>query len=454
MSWDEEAAPLWSAIDRLKRDRVRYVEAPVTSVDPTTSTFSVTIAGEQDGRELSGIVTDPQTLPGEGDTVRLTVAGAQPIYHPTGIPAVNPDSVANFAGLNVTADPTFQGETLAEKLARKAQVVARTQNWANPGSTTSELGMIELSIQTIPGHRYEIKADGMVPDVAGADDQTVRWFMRYTTNGSAPTITSTLLATDTTLARFDAFPWENGTAHIKGDFVETNSTPRTLRVGLSYAKPAGATSVALYVDATIQQHYFTITDLGPDPGDTGLVNYMAGGGAPSAPPTDPMLSGETIYEASWGRVFNEDGSIHVEGSNGFQGQSPYGNGNMKTFIGFPDVTADLAGATITYIKLWTYWNGWARPTGGHPAVSTHNRTSLPATPTGQFANQITTFPLVIPRLAAYWWTLPTAWHASFQSGTYRGVVLGPGPNTDDVYFGRFDGPGIPNGPKLAIGWRK
>ena len=55
-------------------------------------------------------------------------------------------------GLNVADDPTFEGKPLSEMLNERARVVARTKNWPNPGSTTTELGMIELSVpETIPG---------------------------------------------------------------------------------------------------------------------------------------------------------------------------------------------------------------------------------------------------------------------------------------------------------------
>ena len=324
--------------------------------------------------------------------------------------------------------------------------------------------MIELSVpETIPGHLYSVEAHGMIGNADGptpapeslpkADNQTVRWWARYTTDGSPPTISSPFLATDHTLCRFDEFPYENMQAHLYGEFEETSPVPRTLRVGLSFSNSSGATSVSLYNNPPINQRYFTLKDLGVDPGDTGQVNYMGGGGAPSAPPPTPKVSDETLYPSTWGRIFDQSGALREDGIMGWQGYHPNFGGRAHTFIGFPTtIPADMAGAEITYIKLYTYWGWWARETGGHIAVSTHGHLTPNVIPDGQYPNEITTYPLIIPRHAGYWWTLPTEWHSLFQSGAYRGVVLGPGPLTnDDVFLGKFNGPGAVNAPVLAIG---
>lgn len=443
-------------VRELQGSQVTYREMRVTAVDPETSTFSA--IGEGDPEPTIGIWAPVQFLPGLEDTVTVTVAGATPIYQPNGVPQINSDRILNVSGLNVSGEVTIGGTPLGETLDNTARVVARTKNWANPGSTTTELGMIELAVeQTIPGHLYKIEAHGMIAEIAGADDQTVRWWARYTTDGSAPTITSPHLATDHTYCRFDLYPYESTQAHLVGEFTETSATPRTLRVGLSFAKPTGASSVSLYTDDTLSTRVFTITDMGVDPGDTGQVNYMAGGGAPSAPPGSAKTYQEKFYPATWGRIFDQSGAIRTDGPVGWQGYSVNWGGRSLTQLGF-DSTAifnDLLNADIVHIKLYTYWNWWSRENGGHPAVSTHGNASAPGSPSGIFANEVTTFPTVIPRMSGYWFTLPSSWHASFKSGAYKGVVLGPGPFTnDDIYLGKFDGPGTVNYPRLAIGFRK
>ena len=372
--------------------------------------------------------------------------------------AVDNAGNASFTGLNITNDPVIQGQLLSYWLAQgDSRVVARTDQWANPGATTTELGMIELSCVTKPGHLYRIDAHGMLPDVAGADAQTIRFYARYTTTGSAPTITSTILATDDVLARFDAFPWENMLAHIVGYYAE-GTTSHTLRVGLSYGNSTGSTSVGLNTDATLAKRYFMITDTGLDPGNTGQVNNMGGtisGGTPVTPPANPKVVGENLFAATWGKAWTGDGSVFVEGSNGVQGQSTYApNGNMRTFLGFDTtgIQAALAGAEILYVKVYTYWNHWYWSDGGNPCLGVHSNTTAPAGPTGQFA--LSAIGPQVARSGALWYTLPDTWWANFANGTYKGICLGPAPDSSFNYYGKFNGPGATNGPVLAVGWRK
>lgn len=382
---------------------------------------------------------------------------------------VDPAGVGNLQALNVVGDAMFKGFALDDLLSRRARVVARTENWANPGTTTTQLGMVELAFQSTPGHMYGVVATGMVADVPGLnggnmsatppvehEEATVWWYARYTTDGSAPTISSPVMARTKSLIRYSSFPWENLPAHLEGDWVETSATPRTIRVGLSMAKPTGGTGVFMR-EGTDEPRSFKIVDLGLAPSDTGQPNGMAGtsisGTVP--PPPNTLQEDETIYDASWGRIFTGDGQIYVEGSNGMQGQSLYAPyGNMRTFVGFPDMTPTMAGATIRWIKLYTYWNWWAYDDGGHPVVSTHGHTVVPATNTGQYGNGFAYQGGYVGINAGVWIDLPSSWFADFQNGTFRGVVLGPGPTADLRFHGKFDGPGGGNPPRIAIGWRK
>lgn len=83
----DQLADLRREVAALKASQVTYVEAPVTAVDTPGSTFAVTVGGQQDGKTLplAGIAAPAQFLPATGETVRLAVAGAQPIYQPGGI---------------------------------------------------------------------------------------------------------------------------------------------------------------------------------------------------------------------------------------------------------------------------------------------------------------------------------------------------------------------------------
>lgn len=91
--WMAEIADLRAKVHKLEAAQVRVVEAPVTAADTTSSTFTVSIAGGVDGttQSLSGIAAPPQFMPDPGQTVKLTVAGPQPIFNVP--PTVAADSI-------------------------------------------------------------------------------------------------------------------------------------------------------------------------------------------------------------------------------------------------------------------------------------------------------------------------------------------------------------------------
>ena len=85
MSRSAENRELWEAVSALSAERVTYLEVPVTDVDPASSTVTVRIDDEQDGRDLAGIPATPQFLPDVGQVVQIALFGAQPILQPAGI---------------------------------------------------------------------------------------------------------------------------------------------------------------------------------------------------------------------------------------------------------------------------------------------------------------------------------------------------------------------------------
>lgn len=73
----QQIADLRREVAQLQRERVTYRAATVTAADPATSTFTATLP---DGSKLEGIGAPEQFLPVVGDSVRLTLSGATPIY--------------------------------------------------------------------------------------------------------------------------------------------------------------------------------------------------------------------------------------------------------------------------------------------------------------------------------------------------------------------------------------
>lgn len=451
-------AKAWDAIANLRRSQPKPRVNRVLATDPETNTFTVEVEGAE---PLSGISSAPQFLPAPGDMVRLTMYGGVPVYEPSGLVGVDTSNVGNLAGLNVTDDPRIMGENFTSHLDRKSQIVAWTAFWNPTGPTTDEIGMVEIAFQAKPGHVYAIHAVGMLPDVTGGgDDHIVPFLLRATFDGTPPNISSSYLMGSTQVrSRFDLYPWENTTASIHAmHFEPLSASGRTVRVMVSIVKPPGATYVDIYGDPALSRRYFWAEDLGRTPGDTGQVN--TGGGTvstgtppPPPPPVNAKIDGESVFDATW--VSNFRGNLsYVDFAEAYQGydQGTGGNGNMRSFIGFPDMAGPLAGATIRYVRVWLWYGHWYNGGGGYPLIGFHTNASKVLTPTGQYADVVAQ-PL-LGRGAGGWFDVNPGWGDLIRDGVVKGIALGPGPDNGAQYYGRANGPGQANAPRLAIGWTK
>lgn len=375
--------------------------------------------------------------------------------------SIDLNGIAAFNGLSVTGDPRFQGELLSVLLGAKAQIVAWTSFWSATGPTTDEIGMIEIGFQAKPGHAYALHATGLIPDASGGgDDHIVVFRIRATFDGSAPNVSSSyIMGSGQGRTRYDLSPWENPVVNVHGmHFESATGAGSTVRALLTIVRPPTATYADIYTDNTISRRYFWAEDLGKTPGDTGQIN--TGGGTRSAgqPPTPPVppnakVDGESIFNATW--VSNFRGNLsYVDFAEAYQGsdQGSGGNGNLRSFIGFPDIASALAGGALRYIRVWLWYGHWWNNSGGLPVIGWHSNLNKVTTAVGQDAAVITG-PL-IPRAAGAWIDLPVSWGNAFLAGTARGIALGPGPTTGAQYYGRANGPGQANAPKIAIGWTK
>lgn len=375
---------------------------------------------------------------------------------------IDQTGVANLAGLNVTGDARVGGVPLAGLLGDKANIEAWTFNWADPGATVDEIGMVELTFTAKAHHAYLLLAGGIVPDVDGGGDRhAVAVRVRATTDGTAPVKTSPVKAIGTIETRYDAFPWENSTIPVIGLHHQDSDTDSQIRTLLTIAKPPAATSVKLYTDfAGLGPRYYMVLDMGTAPGDSGQPN--AGGGSlvvgqppPAPPPAAPKVDGETIYNATWVSNFRGNGS-YVDYDEAYQGYNPAytPNGDMRSFLGFTeyDISVNLQGADLRYIRLWLRYGHWYRLDGGYPLIDLHGHQGQVFSPTGQFGK--TVVGPWLGRGGGAWIDLPLDWAYGFKDGTYRGIALGPAGTTDGTFHGRANGPGQADAPKLAIGWTK
>jgi hypothetical protein len=427
---------------------------------------TVLIAGDPNGVHVridpNGVVayvSDPNdATPNEVARFGQTSGGRDPV---TGklLWQIDQTGVGSFAGLSSTADPTFQGTKLSTRFDQKCQIVAWTFKWPSPGFTSNELGLVELSWQAKAGHAYLIQAWGLIADVDGVGDATettVPFRFRATFNGATPTTGSQLMAMGQATARFDSYPWENPTTSVMS--LHHAGTAQTVRYLLTIAKPTAVGSTVKYWDDfTTVTPFMWVLDLGISPGDTGIKNTGGGtivGTGTAAAPATPKQDSEIILDCNWSQSYHGDTNAQLPYGEAYQGYNPaYPLGNTRSFIGFPDMTAQLSGATIRYMKVYLWYGFWYRYDGGYPQVGVHANLTKPSTATGQLALGPAPTPWVA-RGQGLWIDLPSSWWGGFQTGAHRGIALGPATSTDGGYAGRANGWNQPEFPRLAIGITK
>jgi hypothetical protein len=472
-TWQEGTTGAYAWQPRLIRNNAIQPQSLVASNVVATGTVSaalleailvlasVIIAGDPAGTHARMDSTGFRSFrldPSDGsidEAVRLGTLGDDilSIINASGRLVGNIDSagVGNLTNLSTVGDPRFQGTLLSSMINERARGVAWTFDFVNPGATTNEIGLTELDFLSQPGHCYAIFASGLQPDVNGVDFTSCTFRVRMTLDGSIPTITSPTQASTTVHSRFDGAPWEATQGTIIGLHREGNPTSRTVRLLLTLNNGVGAASTALNTDNTFNPRAFFVVDLGVTTGDMGQPNTGGGalvGGGSTVPPA-VRRDGETVFLASWVQNFGASGAMSfAECYQGFEAS----NGNMTSLIGFPDMTASLAGATIRYCKVWVYFQHWWFMDFGIPRIGTHWNLNNPGSLINLHNNQFDG--PALGRGAGAWIDCPIQWGIDAQAGNVRGIQLGPGPTTDQHYYGYATGPAQVNPPSIAIGWTR
>lgn len=362
---------------------------------------------------------------------------------------------ADFAGLDADGDGIKDSGVMIYGADFKDWIEDRARGIIAAGSTgagdtfgpiLAEYGLYEISADLKSGRVYEITAGPFHGSTSQSGTNTdLR--LRYTVDGSAPTITSPLLHTTRFNSSVGDINTVTGSAYIIAPAIITGADA-TYRFLVTATRMTG-TGVIYIASVSGRPVAMTIKDMGRGPETTMVVNsgggtYNGGGGGGAAPTIKKTYV--TTYAATWSRTFKGDGSVRTDVATneivqGYQAS----NGNQKAMVGgfrrgggVTAPAADLVGATISKIEVYLYANHWYFNSGGTALIQTHGAASVPGTfsSTGSIVSSASW-----PKPGGRWVTLPSAWHAGFANGTLHGVTLGPGTSTSQLYYGRFNGPG-------------
>lgn len=360
---------------------------------------------------------------------------------------------ASLRGLSVSEDPIFNGRPLSAMLSagsRGLVAFGKVDYPQTPGIGVGELGIMEVSFVPEAGRAYAVFCDNL--NVAGTVAQDDVWMnVRYATGATKPQVTSSTLVGPV----MDAIPAANRyrtygfSSFLMG--VPGNAGVQPVhRLLWTVARGAGGSGTCTVVAC---QPTVMVWDIGPNVVGTGVINT---GGASTTPPAAVQRLDEW-HDALWSATYNGSGA-YDSGSEMIQGYTSYypARGNARSLVGWPDMTSRLAGvpdASIEKIELSLYANHWNNNNGGTGVFGFHGNASQPGSFNGtpnQFSwanwgrNQRIT--IDVTGLAGV--------KNGFRSGSIRGFTVGPGPSTDPIYYGRFNGAGMAEPPRLHIVYYK
>lgn len=457
-----EIAAAVATIIQLNADRITSGTVDTARLNATELAAAIaTIIELNADRITSGLVTADQidttnlisegvqiVDPAGGIRINLTGSGAQTlgIYDTTGLLMGSFDDLGVLTARKVVANDrlTVGGTDLVKTIRKlpRGVVAASTTFPSSKANVNSEWGLTEVMF-TIPEHLdrvarlYRLTADLILSYVSKVD-----FNVRYTTNGTAPTITSSTM----------------GTRTLNGTNVYTSLTPQW---HWEFDKPAG-TPIRCLITVTSgggnfgwinsMNPRFIIEDVGEFAGFGGQVS--AGGG--SLPGESPVPPPSTAPTQQYVKVWAASSFQNYAGSNaatatkydpgtGYAGStypmqgyypSTAGGAPLRShmFFNYQDIYNNLQGATIQGVEIYLMNTHWYASSGGPAKIAVHNYATEP----DNFGASSPIKSEPFARGEGKWVWLSGAVATGFQNGTVKGLSLDSGASpalADYGYFG-------------------
>lgn len=370
------------------------------------------------------------------------------IHAPNGSWAIDSMGNASFANLDVLGTLTEQGTDLLSLIQNSALGTIAYANFQS-GTNTANIGTTEtVAFQGVVGQLfanrfYRFSLKGHIQYSASAVAVDIR--IRYTTDGSTPGTTSTILRTvrvsnANTSGDIDLFKYYSPS-------VDYDNWKFCITMQV-----ANAGTTDWYMGAADRSLEFAVDDLGLR-ANVGAINFTQVSGASSGGGVNTYRK---VYNCTGSNSYRSDGSVNtVAGGHLFQGYYSGTNGNQFSLIALPYTTiqSDLAGATITKTEVFLNNLHWYYNSGGTIVAGMHTY----GTVTGA-ADYTNVTPDINEHTFAYgqsgWMTLDNAIGNALKNNTAKGIALGKGPSTSKIYYGYFAGFGQSGAPQVAITYTK
>ena len=324
------------------------------------------------------------------------------------------DGEVTTQSLSVADRITWRGTDLAETLAALPRgVIAHGSVWPW-GNDSRHLvqhvdSLCEFVVDVEAGRLYQVEM--LVPWFASKANAMLELWLRYSpVSGGSQTehrfrmVSENLRQIQTGRAVFQLW---------------TPPASGTYRLLFLAASAYGDSAVTLTVeDKSLPQPYALLRDLGAAVEPTLQINKSVslGKAVPQAQPS-PKKNYTKQYRSNWWKAYSNGSQDSAWPDNMPQGR--YGSWNYHSLIGFPDMTGDLRGATVTNMRVYAYAKHWYGQTGV-ASIGVHGHRSAP----GSFnSNGSWRWHEAggWGRGEGRWVSIPRNLWPGFKDGTYRGI---------------------------------
>lgn len=332
----------------------------------------------------------------------------------------------SFDNLSAQSSFIYRGEELGDLLERAPRGVVAFSQCADGTSTTTENDVLELSVDMDANRQYAIRTS-LIGIGGGSTNGGI--VIRYTTDGSAPGLSSPIMAYCTNSAQ---------DRKVQIDTVTIRPTAQTLRLLLTVISFSGtATLVHDFAEGDISMW---VVDEGIAVQNTGIPDPLSG--------SSPVLEYRTFDVGFTDiRSYESDGSYH-NNTLMYQGKVPGFNSRRVGWNWFnigsagSASIADLSGVPagqLVYLDAYLSYPHWYNSGGGICVLGYHNVAAVPAIGAGEPGGGI-----VDKRQETYtarnqgrWFTLfGTDIGNAILAGTFRGFLTGDHSiNTSTTFYG-------------------
>lgn len=348
---------------------------------------------------------------------------------------IDEQGVATLSGLYTNSDPTVMGRKLITDWIKERPrgVIARSFGVPDRNGIIGETQLFSCSWPAEAFRHYRITVSGIR-------------FTNVTPNSSSG---GTFILRD-----YSDQQVELGRKYIMniggwtpGEMIVELETGIHTRTGHNTILSVAAGGSGLYAQFDGAYPYkMVIEDLGPTKPNTG---------ATYATPSPTPVRTQYTFEAGaiWSQSYRADGQPMSNAAGSlYQGYGDSFNGNSRSLIGFQDLVPMLSGATVDQVLLYLYASHWYNGAGGTAVIGAHGLASQPGTYSGGLVPNIFQSG-GWPRAAGRWVDI-TSIGGNLQNGSYRGIILGPGPSNGTEYYGRFNGTTMSEIPRIRIVYTK